>query len=73
MSKTIYEADTNLENKEPLDSVVSVKRQMVAGFLYRIRWSTTNGKIVEITVHQVPWQEAPEKRYPKLDNPILLI
>ena len=58
-SRTIYEADNALENKEPLDAVVSVKRQLVAGFLYKITWSTTNGKQVEIIIHQVPWQENP--------------
>jgi hypothetical protein len=72
-SRAVYEADISLENKDALDAVVSVKRQMVAGFLYKIRWSTTSGKQVEITVHQVPWKEAPESRYPKLDNPILLV
>ena len=72
-SRSVYEADSGIESKDPLGEVVSVKRQMVAGFLYKITWSTTTGKQVEITIHQVPWQENPESRYPKLDNPIRLV
>lgn len=62
----IYEEDSENNKWGELDEVLSVKRQVVSGLLYKILWSTVNGEKVEISVHQVPWIEEPQKRYPKL-------
>ena len=65
-SRMIYEEDSENNKWGELDEVLSVKRQVVSGLLYKILWSTVNGEKVEISVHQVPWIEEPQKRYPKL-------
>ena len=65
-SRQVYEENQNLTGKGNLDQVIDIKRQIVAGFLYKITWTTTGESKIEIKVHQVPWQEDANLRYPPL-------
>jgi hypothetical protein len=72
-SRLVYERGDALNQKDALDKVISIQEQVVAGILYKITWSTSSGRRVRITVHQVPWQEAASERYPVLPDAIEMI
>ena len=69
-SRKVYQDDAENNKWGELDEILSVKKQIVSGILYRILWTTVNGDHIEITVHQVPWQEASEKRYPVIKGAV---
>ena len=53
-SRKVYQDDAENNKWGELDEILSVKKQIVSGILYRILWTTVNGDHIEITVHQVP-------------------
>ena len=68
-SKVIYSQDA-ARASDPLKKIVNVKKQIVSGILFRVKWETESGKIVVVSIHIVPWKEG-EERFPALDNPIV--
>lgn len=66
-SKAIYNDGENSE--DPLKEIVSMTRQIVAGFLFKITWETEGGNQYEVTVHMVPWRQG-EARFPPVPEPI---